>query len=242
MGVLYLVRHGQASLFAEDYDQLSPLGEEQALRLGSLWARSGLRLDRVCTGPRVRQRRSAEIACAASARGGLAQPAIEVIKELDELPAAEIVRRAIPALVAESAGLGAFVNQIADQRVTPETQHSFQKMFETIIERWVRGRVPAGEQPFERWEDFCTRVGHALADLRAPTSARGRRVCAFTSAGPLAVAARVALDLSDAATLDVMWTVRNASVAEFLYSGPRFTLSAFNNTHHLDEPRLVTYR
>ena len=34
MGTLYLVRHGQASFGADDYDQLSPLGHQQAVRLG----------------------------------------------------------------------------------------------------------------------------------------------------------------------------------------------------------------
>ena len=37
MGQLYLVRHGQASLGADDYDQLSPRGREQGLRLGEYW-------------------------------------------------------------------------------------------------------------------------------------------------------------------------------------------------------------
>jgi len=35
MGTLYLVRHGQASYGAADYDQLSPRGALQARRLGS---------------------------------------------------------------------------------------------------------------------------------------------------------------------------------------------------------------
>ena len=34
MGTLYLVRHGQASFGADDYDQLSALGRQQAVRLG----------------------------------------------------------------------------------------------------------------------------------------------------------------------------------------------------------------
>ena len=37
MGTLYLVRHGQASFGADDYDQLSPLGHQQAVRLGEYW-------------------------------------------------------------------------------------------------------------------------------------------------------------------------------------------------------------
>jgi broad specificity phosphatase PhoE len=34
MGTLYLVRHGQASFGADDYDQLSELGRRQSVRLG----------------------------------------------------------------------------------------------------------------------------------------------------------------------------------------------------------------
>ncbi len=37
MGTLYLVRHGQASFGADDYDQLSARGMEQAERLGQYW-------------------------------------------------------------------------------------------------------------------------------------------------------------------------------------------------------------
>ena len=38
MGVMTLVRHGQASLFAENYDELSALGRDQARLLGEFWA------------------------------------------------------------------------------------------------------------------------------------------------------------------------------------------------------------
>ena len=37
MGTLYLVRHGQASFGAANYDQLSPRGLEQSQRLGAYW-------------------------------------------------------------------------------------------------------------------------------------------------------------------------------------------------------------
>ena len=50
MGTLYLVRHGQASFGADDYDQLSALGQRQSERLGRYWAERGLRFDAVLTG------------------------------------------------------------------------------------------------------------------------------------------------------------------------------------------------
>ena len=50
MGTLYLVRHGQASFGAADYDQLSELGRRQSVRLGEYLANKGVTLDAVLTG------------------------------------------------------------------------------------------------------------------------------------------------------------------------------------------------
>ena len=50
MGTLYLVRHGQASFGAADYDQLSELGQRQAERLGAYWAERGQGFDAVLMG------------------------------------------------------------------------------------------------------------------------------------------------------------------------------------------------
>ena len=51
MGNLYLVRHGQASFGAEDYDNLSELGCKQAVRLGEYFRENGQLFDTVFTGP-----------------------------------------------------------------------------------------------------------------------------------------------------------------------------------------------
>jgi broad specificity phosphatase PhoE len=55
MGILFLVRHAQASFLEQNYDKLSALGEAQACHLGEYWARRKILFDRVCAGPRVRQ-------------------------------------------------------------------------------------------------------------------------------------------------------------------------------------------
>jgi broad specificity phosphatase PhoE len=51
VSTFYLVRHGQVSPFAADYDVLSEPGHEQACRLGAHLAESRTRLDAVYTGP-----------------------------------------------------------------------------------------------------------------------------------------------------------------------------------------------
>ncbi|WP_174547400.1 histidine phosphatase family protein, partial [Nocardiopsis dassonvillei] len=50
MPAIYLIRHGKASPEAEDYDELSPTGYEQARLLGAELRRRGPRVGRVVTG------------------------------------------------------------------------------------------------------------------------------------------------------------------------------------------------
>src|SRR5689334_12964523 len=58
MGSLYLVRHGQASFGAADYDQLSAKGHEQCRHLGAYWRERGQRFDAVFTGTLKRHAQS----------------------------------------------------------------------------------------------------------------------------------------------------------------------------------------
>jgi len=64
MGQILVVRHGQASFGADDYDVLSATGEEQARVVGRALAH--LTPDVVMHGSLVRQRRTAELAAAAA--------------------------------------------------------------------------------------------------------------------------------------------------------------------------------
>ena len=50
MGVIYLVRHAQASFGTDDYDRLTPIGFTQARLLGEYFARRRIRFDAVYSG------------------------------------------------------------------------------------------------------------------------------------------------------------------------------------------------
>jgi broad specificity phosphatase PhoE len=62
MPTIYLIRHGKASPEAADYDQLSPVGYEQARLLGTELRRRGLNLGPVVSGSLLRQRQTAATA------------------------------------------------------------------------------------------------------------------------------------------------------------------------------------
>ena len=55
MGTLYLVRHGQASFGADNYDQLSARGMQQSVRLGEYFADKGIAFEATMTGTLQRQ-------------------------------------------------------------------------------------------------------------------------------------------------------------------------------------------
>ena len=64
MGNIYLVRHGQASFGAENYDQLSTLGQQQSQRLGEYFTDKGIQFEAALTGTLQRQIQTHAAICA----------------------------------------------------------------------------------------------------------------------------------------------------------------------------------
>ena len=239
MGRLLFVRHGQASFLEHNYDKLSELGETQARRLGEYWVRQKVCFDRVASGPRVRQRRTAEIVAEAYRKANLDFPALDVLSEFDEYSGDAVLQHALPSLLKGDPNIRELHRAFEDSRDSASRFRTFQKLFEAVIGRWVEGEivVPGGES----WIEFCARVGRGLSAFLSGGSS-GECLAIFTSGGPISLAVQKALDLSPRRTLEVSWMARNCSFNEFLFSDGRFTMSTFNSYPHLDDPSLLTYR
>lgn len=239
MSTLVVVRHGQASFFAADYDHLSPLGQRQSLLLGRHWARRAIRFDEVYTGPRRRHLETARLAGEQYADTPVAWPQAQVADEFDEYAAEAVLKESLPTLVEQDASIRELHAAVGEAKDRAETLRNFQRMYEVIIGRWAHGAL---ELPgIEPWGEFCERVEAGLARIvRQP--GRSRRVAVITSGGPVGVAMQQALGVTAKKTLELAWMVPNAAVSEFLYTPDKFTLSRFNSLAHLDDPDLVTYR
>jgi broad specificity phosphatase PhoE len=236
---ILLVRHAQASFLEPDYDRLSPIGETQAHLLGEYWASRNVAFDGVYSGPRARQIDTAKIVAGICRQRDVAFADPTVWPEFDEYQGEDVLRKSIPELLKADAGIRGLYVAFLRAGTSEEKRKSFQRMFETVVGKWVNGEIPL--QDVESWHEFRGRVNRGLSKLTSD-SARGERVVVFSSGGPIGVATQRALHLSAQDTLRVTWMSRNCSYSEFLCSGERFMLSVFNAFPHLDDPSLLTYR
>ncbi|HRI88023.1 MAG TPA: histidine phosphatase family protein [Candidatus Hydrogenedentes bacterium] len=239
MGTLIIVRHGQASFHEEDYDKLSPLGEEQARRLGKYWAEHGVQLDKAISGPLRRQRRSAELVREEFEKVGGEFPEIVIDEALAEMPAERLAKRFMPQLCAEDAECLALVQEYMAAEDKKDKERLFQKPFEKMMLKWASKEYH--DEEIETFENFIGRVRNSFHTIIS-SSPNGQRVAAFTSGGPTAIAMHLALNTSFESTMELIWQIRNASLTEFMFTEGRFTLSTFNNVAHLRDPEMWTYR
>jgi broad specificity phosphatase PhoE len=238
MSVLTLVRHGQASLFADDYDVLSALGRRQATLLGEYWVRRRIDFDEVYRGPRARQRQTAEVAGSVCQGAGRSWPESMVIEGFDEYDLGGLLRTLAPDLARRDPAFAELWARYRQDRTGPGRERSFGKVFEALTRHWVT--TPVVFDGVEGFPAFRDRVERGLRGiLEKPGSSR--RVAVFTSGGVIGAAVRFALDAPDRTALEVNWRVRNCSLTEFVFTTGRFTLESFNGLAHLEDPALWTF-
>jgi len=229
MGVVLLVRHGQASFGADDYDVLSETGWEQSRLLGAYLAERGVTPDVVLRGQMRRHRETGEAMIdGAGLEGAGWSAAVEVDRGWDEFDHLGVVA-GYPDLPQ---------GEELDRR-------EFQRYFELATRRWTSGEHD-DDYP-ESFASFRERVGGALS--RACDGAGpGGTVVVVSSGGPIATAcgSLVAPDQDDPALVWSLWgrfntVVVNSSVTRVVVGSTGARLLTFNEHAHLEGEHL-TYR
>jgi broad specificity phosphatase PhoE len=239
MSTLAMVRHGQASFFAENYDQLSPLGEQQARLLGRYWVERGVRFDEVYTGPRMRQIETARLTGEAFATAGLPWPEPVMMPEFDEHHADKLAKVAIAEVTKRYPHIEPLYAAYRDAQTPRDKFRAFQFMFEEIVGIWLEGQVEVPE--VETWQQFKQRVARGLAQITEQEQ-RGRSVAVFTSVGAIIMSLQMALGCSDRTAIEVGWRVRNCTITDFVFTRERIMMDSFNTLPHLTDASLLTYR
>lgn len=224
---LLLVRHGQASYGAADYDNLSPRGQLQSRRLGEWLARGGHRFETVVVGGMRRHRQTAEAVAEAFATQGLPLPepiADEGFAEFDH-----------------EAVFGAYMTRDPEDPIVVASRSGLPRdvvpMLQAALLAWTQDELPGLP---ESWDAFGQRVRSAGERLEA--LADGREALVLSSGGVISRLAQIALEVPAARAVELNLSLRNTALSEFHPHGGRLRMNTWNALPHLHgERELWTY-
>ena len=220
MGMLHLVRHGQARFASDDYDRLSELGHRQCQGLGRFYAASGQRFGTVVTGTLTRHRQS----LAALAEGHGALPAATEFAALNEYDSDALLRAAL-------AEPGLAPPQPLPPPTTPEGYRAHFRLLRVALRAWMEGRTQPRGMP--TWQGWLEGVAGALDHVRTHHAGD---VLLVSSGGPISTAVAQVLGAPAETMVELNLRMRNSSVTEFAFGPKRHTLVTYNTLPHLEHP------
>lgn len=231
MARILLVRHGQASFGAADYDCLSGTGAEQARHLGKVLRERGEHIDALWCGTLLRHQQTA----AELLRG--ADWALEQrdLADFDEFDHQQVIARYEPRYRDHQ-------TMMRELTTAADPREAFAKMFGAALARWYSGT--ANSDYDEPWNRFQARCQSALEQVQGQIGSDETHLV-VTSGGVIAVITQALLGLDDAAAMQVNWTLVNAGITTLHVSRPgkRRLLSLNEHSHFRGHHRhLLTWR
>jgi broad specificity phosphatase PhoE len=211
MGTLVLVRHGQASFGAADYDRLSKLGTRQCHRLGEHFAQRGRRFAAVMRGSLRRHQQSLDALLLGL---GEARDDVQVFPGLNEYDSTAVLRTVHPGPLGPA--------------TTPEAYREHFRLLRRGLAAWMEGRSQPEGMP--GYAGFVAGITEVLDRVRALDG----DVLLVSSGGPIATAVGQVLGMPAVATIELNMRIRNSAITEFAFNPKRHALHSFNHLPHLD--------
>jgi broad specificity phosphatase PhoE len=228
MPTVLLVRHGQASFGAEDYDVLSPAGVRQAEIAAASLAARDYQPSRIVCGSLRRQRETAAAFAAPAA-----EVEIEIDERWDEFDPDDILTHHSATPVR--------LEGPQEAAAEPLTSRAFQAVLEPALAEWI---AMAEESPTaQTWPDFSGTGTAALTDLGGSLGS-GETAVIVTSAGAIAALVGVLLGAPAPIFTALNRILVNAAVTKLAIGSTGTNVVGFNDHSHLEivDRALVTYR
>ncbi|MGH8787630.1 MAG: histidine phosphatase family protein [Cupriavidus necator] len=213
MATLFLVRHGQASFGAANYDCLSPTGRQQARWLGEYFQERGVSFSRVVAGTLVRQQDTASEILA-----GMGQPQAAIVSHpgLNEYDGEALYR-------CHTGGADHRAHQNGDY-------NDYWRTFRAAYAAWTQDGL--ADMP-ESWADFGARIAGALAHASEGTT-REDAILVVSSGGAIGRATADLLGAPAQAAIEMNLQFRNTAFCEIIVGRGVQRLLSFNNVPHLE--------
>lgn len=219
MAEFYLVRHGQASFGARNYDKLSPMGIQQSVWLGEYFARRNISFDSLWRGEMLRHQETAQGICSALS----SPPEHQIHSGLNEFDFQNIAN--------------AYLEIHPDERVAKDAPPAaFYRLLKKAMGAWSIQALP--EQALrETWPQFRSRVEEVLKAICAQNSQQPTLL--VSSGGAMSMLISLVLGLKANQVIELNMQIKNAGFSHFFYNRDQVRLGSFNNVPHLDMPERV---
>ena len=223
MSILHLIRHGQASFGADDYDNLSPKGIEQSVALGKALSQKESKFDYVIVGPHRRHIQTFEGIKKGYKFADLPDPFID--ERFAENQLMEIAQHFIPQILNSNKT----TNEIFHTIPKEERHDKFLKLFHIVAKKWMNEELDLSEHNFEGFSVFRARIANTLKTIQDKMTDKPD-IMVVTSGGAISGFYAEATNCSQEEIMKLNFGLKNVSISEFVVTTERFTLKAFNSS------------
>ncbi len=223
MSILHLIRHGQASFGADDYDNLSPKGIEQSVALGKALSQKESKFDYVIVGPHRRHIQTFEGIKKGYKFADLPDPFID--ERFAENQLMEIAQHFIPQILNSNKT----TNEIFHEIPKEERHDKFLKLFHIVAKKWMNEELDLSEHNFEGFSVFRARIANTLKTIQDKMTDKPD-IMVVTSGGAISGFYAEATNCSQEEIMKLNFGLKNVSISEFVVTTERFTLKAFNSS------------
>lgn len=231
MSKIYFFRHAQASFGAENYDELSPKGEQQSVELGKYLVAKKFSFDKIYLGPLKRQQHTFEIVKSIYDKNNLSLPEPIVEEGLLEHEGHKAMAKILPQLVKTNPQVQKLMEQAKDNPARARANSLL--IFQRFLDEWVEDKIKV--EGFLSWKAFRKKVQTGLDNILDQTGS-GEHIAAFTSGGTISSITAEALQITnEKRVIALNFSHRNTAFTSFFYSKGQFNLLGFNEIPHLEE-------
>lgn len=219
MAKIYLVRHGQASFEADNYDELSALGYEQSSAVGAFFKDQGVCFDEFWCGTLNRHQQT--LAKIIFELELVEKPEVNLTADLNEYDFKKIIKNYIE------------LNNLSNTYNKKE----YISLLRSSLSAWQDAEliIPSNET----WIDFTQRLVKFCTEQKDKHKSQ-KNILVVASGGSCSAIIQNILDLKNDKFIDLNIQTANCAITEIYFNEKNMWLSGFNNLIHLGK-NLITY-
>lgn len=227
MGELLLVRHGQASFGADNYDKLSAQGIQQGELLGKYFEEREIVFTHTACGDLVRHRET--IDAIAGEMHSAKPPAPYIFPGINEYKFQSLTKEFMRNNPSHEL-------VVARAKDTGGDTRAYYRLFKFILNQWTLNELNFA--PEESWGEFYQRVNQAREKIELLAD-EGQRVLVVGSGGSISAIIGQVLGLNPEKIVDLNLQIKNTSISRFFVGKDKTSLASFNETPHFASAKAV---